>query len=307
MGIANNMLELIGKTPLLRLNQVTQDCHAEVLVKCEFLNPMNSVKDRPALYMINLAEKQGLLKPDTVIIEPTSGNTGIGLALVAAVKKYSLILTMPDSMSLERRNLLKAFGARLELTPGHLGMRGAIQKAEELLKEIPNSVILQQFMNDANPQSHRETTAEEIWSDTEGKLDIFLAGVGTGGTITGVSEVLKKRLPSLKSIAIEPAASPVISGGSPGPHMIQGIGAGFIPKNLNKSLLDEVITVENEQALLMSRRLVKEEGLFVGISAGANVFAALEVAKRPENKGKRIVTIACDFGERYLSTVLFSS
>ena len=307
MGIANNMLELIGKTPLLRLNHVTKDCHAEVLVKCEFLNPMNSVKDRPALYMINLAEKQGLLKPNTVFIEPTSGNTGIGLALVAAVKKYSLILTMPDSMSLERRNLLKAFGARLELTPGHLGMRGAIQKAEELLKEVPNSVILQQFMNDANPQSHRETTAEEIWSDTEGKLDIFLAGVGTGGTITGVSEVLKKRLPSLKSIAVEPAASPVISGGSPGPHMIQGIGAGFIPKNLNKSLLDEVITVENEQALLMSRRLVKEEGLFVGISAGANVFAALEVAKRPENKGKRIVTIACDFGERYLSTVLFSS
>lgn len=307
MRIANNILELIGKTPLLRLNQVTKDCHAEVLVKCEFLNPMNSVKDRPALYMIDLAEKQGLLKPDTVIIEPTSGNTGIGLALVAAVKKYSLILTMPDSMSLERRNLLKAFGARLELTPGHLGMRGAIQKAEELLKEVPNSVILQQFMNDANPQSHRETTAEEIWSDTEGKLDIFLAGVGTGGTITGVSEVLKKRLPSLKSIAVEPAASPVISGGSPGPHMIQGIGAGFIPKNLNKSLLDEVITVENEQALLMSRRLVKEEGLFVGISAGANVFAALEVAKRPENKGKRIVTIACDFGERYLSTVLFSS
>ena len=307
MKIANDVTELIGNTPLVRLNKVTKGCESEVVAKCEFFNPMSSVKDRPALYMINEAEKSGLLTKETVIIEPTSGNTGIGLALIAAVRGYKLLLTMPDSMSLERRNLLKALGATLELTPGHLGMKGAIQKAEELASTFPKAFIPQQFKNKANPQAHRETTAEEIWRDTDGQVDILVAGVGTGGSITGISEILKSRNPLFKSIAVEPADSPVLSGGTPGPHMIQGIGAGFVPDNLNRSMVDEIITVNNEEALSMARRLAKEEGLFVGISAGANVHATIQVAKRPENKGKRIVTILCDGGERYLSTILFSN
>jgi cysteine synthase A len=303
--IYNNITELIGKTPLVRLNKVTDGSEATVLGKCEFMNPCCSVKDRIGLAMIEAAEKDGTLKPNSVIIEPTSGNTGIALAFVAAVKGYKIILTMPESMSIERRRLLKALGATLELTPAHLGMRGAIEKANELAAATPNSFIPQQFQNKANPQIHRNTTALEIWEDTDGEIDAIVTGVGTGGSITGIGSVIKSKKPDFKVIAVEPKDSPVISGGVPGPHMIQGIGAGFIPDNLDKTLIDEVITVSNEAAVAMSRKLAKQEGILVGISAGANVHAALEVAKRPEFKGKTIVTILCDFGERYLSTILY--
>jgi cysteine synthase A len=302
--VASNALDLIGNTPLVHLNRIyTGD--TTILGKCEFMNPSASVKDRAALSMIESAEKSGLISDGATIIEPTSGNTGIGIAFVAAVKGYRVILTMPESMSLERRKLLHAMGATLELTPAHLGMRGAIERAEVLVKETPNAFMPQQFNNPSNPQKHRETTAEEIWNDTNGCVDIFIAGVGTGGTITGVSDILKHHNPQIKSIAVEPFDSPVISGGEPGPHMIQGIGAGFIPQNLNLDTIDEIIKVSNEDAIAMARRLAKEEGLLVGISAGANVFAATEVASRPENKGKTIVTILCDTGERYLSTILY--
>lgn len=305
MKIAKDATELIGNTPLVQLNKVTDGVNAIVLAKCEFLNPTSSVKDRAAFSMLTKAEEDGLINKDTIIIEPTSGNTGIGLAFVAAVKGYKVKLIMPDSMSIERRNLLKALGATLELTPGHLGMKGAIDRAEEVAKELGNAFIPQQFENPANPNVHKNTTANEIWNDTNGKVDIFVAGVGTGGTITGVTAALKEKKNSIQSYAVEPKESDVISGGEAGPHMIQGIGAGFIPKNFQKELIDGVLTVTNEEALEMSKRLAKEEGLFVGISSGANVSAALELAKKPQNKGKIIVTILCDTGERYLSTSLF--
>ncbi len=305
MKIANSILDLIGNTPLVRLNKVTDGALGTVIAKCEFFNPLGSVKDRPGLAMIEAAEMAGLIRPGSVIIEPTSGNTGIALAYVAAVKGYRIILTMPESMSLERRSMLKALGAELELTSAHLGMRGAIDKAHELAASIPNSFIPHQFNNPANPDIHRRTTAQEIWRDTEGQVDIVVAGVGTGGTISGIASFIKSQKSGFIAIAVEPKDSPVISGGAPGPHMIQGIGAGFIPTNLDQGLIDEVVTVSNDEAMEMSRRLAKEEGLLVGISAGANVVAAVGVAKRPENQGKTIVTVLCDFGERYLSTTLF--
>lgn len=302
--VYENITELIGRTPLLRLNKVNRG-EAEVLAKLESFNPGGSVKDRIGLNMIAVAEEQGLLKPGAVIIEPTSGNTGIALALVAAARGYKLILTMPDTMSVERRNLLRAYGAELVLTPGAEGMKGAIRKAEALGQEIADSFIPQQFANPANPEIHRKTTALEIWEDTEGQVDIFIAGVGTGGTLTGVGEVLKARKPGIKVVAVEPADSPVLSGGLPGPHKIQGIGAGFVPEIINVEVIDEIFQVKSEQAFETARQLARTEGVLVGISAGAAAYAALEIAKRPENKGKKIVVILPDTGERYLSTSLF--
>jgi cysteine synthase A len=303
--IANSLTDLIGRTPLLRLNRITRGVGAEVVAKLESFNPGGSVKDRIGYAMIREAEEKGLLNKDSVIIEPTSGNTGIALAFVAAARGYRLILTMPDTMSIERRNLLKAYGAELVLTPGAKGMRGAIDKANELAATTPNSFVPQQFNNAANPEIHRRTTAEEIWVDTDGKVDILVSGVGTGGTITGVGEVIKGRKPEFKVVAVEPFDSPVISGGAPGPHKIQGIGAGFVPDVLNTGIIDEVFKVRNEEAFATGQQLAKEEGLLVGISSGAAAFAALQLAARPENKGKLIVVVLPDTGERYLSTALF--
>ncbi len=303
--IAEDITKLIGNTPLVRLNKIGRGLNATLVGKLESFNPMSSVKDRIGLAMIEDAQKQGRLKKDSVIIEPTSGNTGIALAFVSAAKGYRLILTMPDTMSIERRQLLAALGAEVVLTPGKEGMTGAIKKAEELCKEIPNSFIPQQFRNPANPKIHRETTAEEIWRDSDGKVDIVVAGVGTGGTITGVSEVIKKRKPTLRAVAVEPKDSPVLSGGKPASHKIQGIGAGFIPEVLIKDLLDEIIQVSYDDAKAMTKRLAREEGILAGISSGAAVWAAVELAKRKENKDKLIVVILPDSGERYLSTDLF--
>jgi len=306
MKIANNVTELIGNTPLVRLNKASKQTGCTILGKCEFMNPTSSVKDRIGFNMVNVALESGIINQDTTIIEPTSGNTGIALASVCAALDLKLILTMPESMSIERRNLLKALGAELVLTPAPLGMKGAIEKAGELQETTPNSHILQQFQNPANPDIHRRTTALEILNDTDKKVDIFVAAVGTGGSITGISEVLKQELPEVQIVAVEPSDSPILSGGKPGPHKIQGIGAGFIPDILNTQVYGEVIQVSNEEAMSTAKALANEEGLLVGISAGANVYAAKKIASRPENKGKTIVTILCDTGERYLSTPLFS-
>lgn len=304
-GIAKDITEVVGNTPLVRLNRISQGLYADVVAKLEFLNPCASIKDRIGVAMIRAAEEAGVLKEGTVIIEPTSGNTGIGLAFVCAAKGYRLILTMPDTMSIERRWLLKAFGAEVVLTPGSEGMIGAVREAERLVKDTPDSFMPQQFKNPANPKAHQETTAEEIWRDTEGKVDMVVAGVGTGGTITGIAKALKSKKASFQAIAVEPASSPVLSGGQAGAHQIQGIGAGFIPEVLDTELIDEIVRVADEDAGVMARRLAIEEGILAGISAGAATWAAIEMAKRAENKGKLIVVILPDSGERYLSTGLF--
>lgn len=307
MRIADDITKLIGNTPLVRLNKVTKGCHADIVAKLEFYNPLGSVKDRIGLAMIEAAEKAGKINPQkTIVLEPTSGNTGIALAFVCAVKGYKCTLVMPETMSLERRSLLRALGCSLVLTPGTEGMKGAIAKANELAKSDPNFYVPQQFDNPANPEIHRKTTAEEIWNDTDGKVDFLISGIGTGGTITGVGEVIKKRKPSFKCVAVEPKDSPVLSGGLPGPHKIQGIGAGFVPSILNTKMIDEIIQVANEDAFEYARQLIRQEGILCGISSGAAVYAALQVAKRPENKGKLIVAIIPSTGERYLSTDLFS-
>ncbi len=306
MKTYNNILELIGKTPLVRLNKLTKNCKANIVVKLEAFNPSNSVKDRAALNMVNQAEQKELIKPGfTTLIEPTSGNTGISLAMIAAVKGYDLILTMPETMSIERQNLIKAYGAKVILTKGELGMLGAIDKANDLANEIKNSYLFQQFQNPANPLAHEQTTAIEIWDDTDGKIDILVAGVGTGGTFTGTAKVLKQKKTNIKAIAVEPSQSPVLSGGSAATHKIQGIGANFIPEILDTTLIDEIIPVSNENALKTARDLAKKEGILSGISCGASLYAAIELAKRDENQGKLIIVILPDFGERYLSTELF--
>ena len=305
MNIAKDMTELVGGTPLVRLNRLSKDLPATLVAKLEFNNPCASVKDRIAKNMIETGMANGMIKKDTVIVEPTSGNTGIGLAFMCAVKGLRLILTMPENMSIERRKLLKGFGAELILTPAQEGMNGSIKKAYEIIDQKSNSFMPMQFKNEANPDIHRKTTAEEIWSDTDGKIDIFVAGVGTGGSITGVGEVLKDRKPEIKAIAVEPKSSPVLSGGSPAPHMIQGIGAGFIPDVLNLDIIDEIIQIDNDTAIETAKKLIMKEGILCGISSGANCAAAFELAKREENAGKMIVFIVCDTGERYLSTALF--
>lgn len=303
--IAQNVTEVIGNTPLVKLSRLSSSLEATVLVKMECMNPTSSVKDRIAISMIEKGEKEGLIKNDTVIIEPTSGNTGIGLAAVCAQRGYRLILTMPDTMSIERRKLLEVFGAECRLTPGVRGMQGAIEAAEKIIAEMPNSFMPQQFNNPANPEIHRRTTAEEIWRDTNGSIDIFVAAIGTGGTITGVGEKLKEYNPKLYVVGVEPKDSPVLSGGKPGPHKIQGIGAGFVPAILNRDIIDEILVVKDEDAGESARQLAKKEGILGGISAGANIWAAIKIASRAENKGKTIVTVLCDTGERYLSTWLF--
>lgn len=307
MNIAEDIMKLIGNTPLVRLNKMNKDCAADVVLKLEFYNPLGSVKDRIGLAMIEAGERDGKInKEKTIILEPTSGNTGIALAFVCAVKGYKLTLTMPETMSLERRALLRSFGANLVLTPGPEGMKGAVRKAQELAASDSNYFIPQQFENPANPEIHRKTTAEEIWNDTNGQVDIVISGIGTGGTITGVAEVIKKRKPEFKAVAVEPKGSPILSGGQPGPHKIQGIGAGFVPGILNTKIIDEIVQVDNDEAFEHARRLIREEGILAGISSGAAVCAALQVARRPENKGKLIVVIIPSTGERYLSTDLFA-
>jgi len=306
MRIANDMTELVGGTPMVWLTRLAEGCGARVAAKLESFNPCSSVKDRIGVAMIRAAEKEGRLGPGSVVVEPTSGNTGIGLAFMCAVRGYRLMLTMPESMSVERRTLLRGFGAELVLTPAARGMAGAVERARELAAAIPGAFMPMQFANPANPDIHALTTGPEIWQDTDGAVDIFVAGVGTGGTVTGVARALKGIKPGVKAVAVEPAASPVLSGGKPGPHAIQGIGAGFVPEVLDRSLIDEVFPVENDAAMVMARRLLREEGILCGISSGANAYAALEIAKRPENAGKVVVFIVCDTGERYLSTPLFA-